>query len=181
MASSSVTRKFKLMNWTKTKTALASVVIVAVTGTIVVLTRKPAQEELQQTKIAIAIDRITQTNAGLPDPQILAKTFIFTAMIQKKIPAAANWCETLNTGNKLWPVTPTNTVFALNSQMAGRAYTKGIRGDTVVFFETLTPGWNQAGGLELLAKKTEGVAVALMDGRAMIVPAADVPKLRWAP
>jgi hypothetical protein len=170
------------MTWTKTKTAaLTGTVIIVVVGTIVLLTRKPAEEKLQQAKIAASINLISQTNAGLPDPQIQAKTLIVTAMIQKKIPAAANWCDTLNAGNKLWPVTPTNTVFALNSQMAGRAYTRGINGDTVVFFETLNPGWNQAGGPELLAKKPEGVAVAFMDGRALIVSSDDAAKLRWAP
>src|SRR5665647_1257791 len=107
------------MTWTKTKTAaLTGAVIIVVVGTIVLLTRKPAarEEKLQQAKIAVAINQINQTSAGLPDPQIQAKTLIFTAMIQRKIPAAANWCDTLNAGNKLWPVTPTNTVFALNSQ-----------------------------------------------------------------
>jgi hypothetical protein len=172
------------MTWTKTKTAaLTGAVIIVVVGTIVLLTRKPAarEEKVQQAKIAVAINQINQTSAGLPDPQIQAKTLIFTAMIQRKIPAAANWCDTLNAGNKLWPVIPTNTVFALNSQMAGRAYTKGINSDTVVFFETLNPGWNQAGGPELLAKKPEGVAVAFMDGRALIVPSNDAAKFRWAP
>lgn len=173
------------MAWTKTKTAvLIGTVIVLVAGTIVLATRKcapTAGEKPQPEGIAATTDRIKQVNVGLPDPQIQAKMLIFAAMIQKRIPDAANWCDTLNVGNKLWPVTPTNTVFALNSQMAGRAYVKGIRGDTVVFFEASSPGWNQAGGPELLAEKAEGVAVAFMDGRAVIVPPGEIAKLRWAP
>ena len=153
-----------------------------VVGTIVLATRKRAPtpgEKAQPERIAATVDRIQQVNAGLPDIQIQAKMLIMAAMIQKRIPDAANWCDTLNVGNKLWPVTPTNTVFALNSRMAGHAYVRGIRGDTVVFFEASSPGWNQVGGPELL--KAEGVAVAFMDGRAVIVPSGEIAKLRWAP
>jgi hypothetical protein len=53
--------------------------------------------------------------------------------------------------------------------------------DTVVFFEADSAGWNQVGGPELLSKKPAGVAVAFMDGRSIIVPQADVSKLRWTP
>ena len=163
--------------------ALAGTIIIIAVAIIVLLTskRSPSKDPSQQAKIAAIISRVNQANAGLPDPQIQAKTLILTAMIQKKIPAAANWCDTLNAGNKLWPVTPTNTVFALNSQLAGHAYTRGMRSDTVVFFETSNPGWNQAGGPELLAKKTEGVAVALLDGRAFILSHDDAVKFNWAP
>jgi hypothetical protein len=56
-----------------------------------------------------------------------------------------------------------------------------MSGDTVVFFETSNTAWNQAGGPELLAKKPEGVAVAFADGRALVVPANEVAKLRWKP
>jgi hypothetical protein len=170
---------------TKTKTAvLIGTVIVLVAGTMVLATRKRAPtpgEKLQPERIAASIERIKQVDVGLPEPQTQAKMLIVAAMIQKRIPDAANWCDTLNVGNKLWPVTPTNTVFALNSQMAGHAYVRGIRGDTVVFFEASSPGWNQAGGSELLAEKAEGAAVAFMDGRAVIVPPGEIAKLRWAP
>jgi hypothetical protein len=173
------------MTQTKAKTAvLIGTVIILVAGTIVLVTRKraPARgEKAQSERIAATIGRIQQVNAGLPDTQIQAKTLIMAAMIQKRIPDAANWCDSLNVGNKLWPVTPTNTVFALNSRMAGHAYVRGIRGDMVVFFEASSPGWNQAGGPELLAEKAEGVAVAFMDGRAVIVPPGEIVKLRWAP
>jgi type II secretory pathway pseudopilin PulG len=172
------------MTCTKTKTVVLTVAVILVgIVTILWLNRKHAAraEKLQQSKIAATVNQINERNAGLPDPQIQAKTLVMTAMIQKKIPAAANWCDTLNAGNTLWPVTPTNTVFAVNSRMAGRAYTRGIRGDTVVFFETSNPGWNQAGGPELLAKKNEGVAVAFADGRALIVSSDDAAKLRWEP
>ena len=173
------------MAQTKTKMAvLVGTVIILVAGTIVLATRKHAPapgEKAQPERIAAATERIQQVNAGLPDPQIQAKTLILAAIIQKRIPEAANWCDTLNVGNKLWPVTPTNTVFALNSKMAGRAYVRGIRGDTVVFFEASSPGWNQAGGPELLAQKAEGVAVAFTDGSSAMVPPGDIAKLRWEP
>jgi hypothetical protein len=104
-----------------------------------------------------------------------------SAAARRKIPDAANWCETLNSDGRLWPVTPTNTVFALNSQMAGYSFHRGMRGDMVVFFETSDPGWNRTGGPELLAKKAEGVAVGFSDGRALIVPPGEVAQLRWNP
>ena len=173
------------MAWTNTKTAVvAGVAIVLAAGTTMMLVKHTGASPNQQPPWPRAVPRaeqINQANIGLPDLQIQAKTLIFCAMAQSKIPEAVNWCETLNSGGRLWPVTPTNTVFALNSRMAGHAYVRGIRGDTVVFFEASSPGWNQAGGPELLAEKAEGVAVAFMDGRAVIVPPGEIAKLRWAP
>lgn len=173
------------MAQTKTKMAmLVGAVIILVAGATVWATRKHAPapgEKAQPESIAAATERIQQVNAGLPDPQIQAKTLMFAVIIQKRIPDAATWCDTLNVGNKLWPVTPTNTIFALNSKMAGRAYVRGIRGDTVVFFEASSPGWNQAGGPELLAQKAAGVAVAFTDGTSAIVPPGEIAKLRWEP
>ena len=92
------------MTWTKPKTmTLTITVIIVLVGAIVLLTGNPGarDKKLQQAKIAGSIDRINQANVGLPDPQVQAKTLIFAAMIQKKIPAVANWCDTLNAGNKL--------------------------------------------------------------------------------
>ena len=173
------------MPQTKAKTAvlIGTMAVVAV-GMMLWGSRKRAPQpggKAQLERMAATVSRIQQKNAGLPAPQIQAKSLIMAAMIQKRIPAAAGWCDTLNVGNQLWPMTPTNTVFALNSRMAGQAYIRGIRGDTVVFFEASSPGWNQAGGSELLAEKAEGVAVAFMDGRSVLVPPGEVAKLRWAP
>jgi hypothetical protein len=173
------------MAWTNTKTAVvAGVVIVLVAGTTMMLVKHTRSSPNQRPPWPGAVptaEQIGQANIGLPDPQIEAKTLVFCAMAQRKIPDAANWCETLNVGGRLWPVTPTNTVFALNSQMAGRALSRGMRGDTVVFFETSNPGWNQTGGPELLAKKAEGVAVGFLGGRALIVPPGEIAQLCWTP
>ena len=106
---------------------------------------------------------------------------VICAMSRGKIPDAANWCDALNSGGRLWPVTPTNTVFALNSRMAGRSFSRDMHSDTVLFFEASNPGWNQTGGPELVAKKDEGVAVGFLDGRALIVPPGEVAQLRWTP
>ena len=175
------------MNSTKTKTVVAiGAGIVLIAGLIAVVGWKLTRAilpETQETKITRTVEQINRVNIGLPDPQVQAKTLILTAMIQKQIPAAARWCDTLNAGGKLWPVTPTNTSFALNTQVAGRAYSKANmpRGDIAVFFETSNPGWNLAGGPELLAKKPDGVAVALADGRSLIVTRAEAAQLRWTP
>lgn len=173
------------MTWTKTKTGVVTgAVVILVVGTIMVVARKSSSSpdaKSQQARITAAINQIKQVNTTLPERQVQAKMLIFSAMIQKKIPEAANWCETLNAGGKLWPTTPTNTVFAINAKMAGRAYSRSLPSDTVVFFEASNPGWNQAGGPELLAERAEGVAVAFADGRALIVPPAEVARLRWTP
>lgn len=171
------------MIWTKAKVVVSIGAVLIGIGTIVRLIQRPAAQEAkrQQANVALAAHRISEANVGLPDPQVQIKSLIFAAMIQKQVPAANHWCDTLNAGKKLWPVTPTNTWFALNSQMAGQVYRQGMAGDTVVFFETLKPGWNQIGGPELLARKAAGVAVALMDGRALMVGVEEAAKLRWTP
>src|SRR5690349_1479797 len=173
----------------KTKTvASIGTGIAFIVGTIVIGIGKQAHaEELdksqQSAKITVAVEQIKQANVGLPDPQVQAKTLVFTAMIQKRIPDATKWCETLNVDGKLWPVTPTNTVFALNSAVAGRIYSKTNRpaADVVVFFETSSPDWNRTGGAELLARRPEGVAVALADGRTLLITPAEAARLRWTP
>jgi hypothetical protein len=177
------------MNSTKTKTTVViGTVLALIVGTMVILKGKPAhadelKKEPQAASLNTAVEKINEANVGLPDLQVQGKTLIFAAMTQKKIPAAANWCETLNVADKIWPVTPTNTVFALNTAVAGHIYSKTNRPatDVVVFFETATPGWNQTGGAELLAHRPEGVAVALADGRAMLMRPAEAAKLRWNP
>jgi len=177
------------MNSTKTKTvATIGTGIALIVGTMAIVNGRPARaDELeknqQAAKIATAVEQIKQANVGLPDPQVQAKTLIFAAMIQKKIPESSKWCETLNVDGKLWPVTPTNTVFALNWAVAGKIYSKTNRpaADVVVFFETPSPGWNVTGGVELLARRPEGVAVALADGRTLLLTPAEAAKLRWSP
>ena len=169
------------MTWTKTKTAVVGVGVIEIIGAIVFVARTPARKTTTE-KIAASVAEIKKANVGLPELQIQAKTILFAAIIQKRIPDSANWCETLNAGGKLWPSTPTNTIFALNSKMAGRAYSpRSMPGNVVVFFETSAPGWNQAGGPELLARKPEGVAVAFADGRALVVPPGEIAQLRWVP
>jgi hypothetical protein len=191
-----VQRLTKPMAWTKNQTAIVAGVIILL-ATITAFVMMESQPKVHLTKLTLQppppppppppaasaplVERIQQENAGLPDPQVQAKTLIFSAIIQKRVPAAANWCETLNAGGKLWPSTPTNTVFALNSQMADRAYSRKLPGNVVVFFEADHAGWNLAGGPELLARKTNGVAVAFADGRALIVPPAEIANLRWLP
>jgi len=175
----------KIMAWTKVKTTVvAGVIVVLAGGTTMVLVKHAGSARNQQPpwpKAVPAAKQIGQANIGLPELQIEAKTLIFSVMARRKIPDAASWCDTLNSDGRLWPVTPTNTVFALNSQMAGRSFSRGMRGDTVLFFEASNPGWNQTGGPELVAKKDEGVAVGFLDGRTLIVPPGEVAQLRWTP
>jgi hypothetical protein len=173
------------MAWTTKKTAVAAgVIIVLAAGTTIMLVKKSGASGSQRPPWPHPVpssEQIRQASVGAPDLQIQAKMLVFGAMALKRIPDAANWCDTLNRGGTLWPVTPTNTVFALNSQLAGRTFSRTMRGDTVLFFEASKPGWNQAGGPELLAKNADGVVVAFLDGRALIVPAGQVAQLRWTP
>src|SRR5688572_4119005 len=100
------------MNLTKSTVTIGTVIALVV-GTMVIVKGKQAragerEKSQQATSINTAVDQIQKANVGLPDLQVQAKTLIFTAMIQKKIPAGPKWCETLNVDGKLWPVTPTN-------------------------------------------------------------------------
>ena len=175
------------MNSTKTKLALLIGAAIILVAGLVFMQQKRASAAraaaTQAAKIADAVNRIEQVNTNRPDPQVQAKSLIFAAFIQKKIPAAANWCDTLNAGGKLWPVTPTNTAFAINPRVAGRSFsrTQPLPGDVVVFFQTTNSGWNLTGGPELLADNPKGVAVALADGRAITVTPQESAGLRWNP
>jgi hypothetical protein len=170
---------------TKAKTAMVvGVFIVLAVGIIALVEKKrsaSAEAKSQQAKITAVMERVKKVNLSLPDRQTQAKMLIMAAAIQKKIPAAANWCETLNVGGGIWPATPTNTVLAINTNMAGRAFSRTIKSDTVVFFEAANAGWNQAGGAELLAGSAEGAVVVLYDGRALMVSPAEAANLRWTP
>ena len=170
---------------TKTKTAVAiGLLIVLALGVGVLVVKKrsaSAEAKSQQAKVTATVEQVRRVNVSLPERQTEAKMLVMAAMVQKKIPAAGNWCETLNAGGGIWPATPTNTAFAINTNMAGRAMSRTINGDTVVFFETATAGWNQAGGPELLASNPDGSAVALADGRALIVSPGEAANLRWTP
>jgi RNA polymerase sigma factor (sigma-70 family) len=174
----------KLMAWTKLKTAtIAGVVILLATGTAVITAKNRKNSGIATTAIAA----IQQANTGLPEAQTQAKMLIFAAMSQKKIPSAGSWCDTLNSNHKLWPVTPTNTLFAINSQVADRTYTRQeivsgkLPGNTVVFFETTQPGWNQSGGAELAPQNGGSIVVAFADGSSSIVSTAEIPGLHWKP
>jgi hypothetical protein len=121
-----------------------------------------------------------EVNSIYPANQQQAKFMVLSAWELQQVPNAANWCDALNASPSEWPGVPANTVFALNAQAAGRALASLPR-DLVVFFETPKPGWNQAGGPELLARNESGVAVAFADGRALLVPPDQTAKLRWNP
>lgn len=169
---------------TKTRTAMVVGVLVLVIGTIALVAWKRSGNRgsgARTARITAAMNEIRQVNVSLPDRQTQAKMLIMAAVMQRKIPESANWCETVNVGGKLWPVTPTNTVFAINASLAGRPFSGAIPGETVVFFEAANAGWNQTGGPELLASRADGVVVALADGRALIVSPADAAQLRWVP
>jgi RNA polymerase sigma factor (sigma-70 family) len=175
----------KLMAWTKAKmAAITGVAILLATGTAVITARK---HQKNSGISSTTISAIQQANTGLPAAQTQAKMLIFTAMSQKKIPSSGDWCDVLNANHKLWPVTPTNTLFAINSEVANRTYTRQelasgkLPGKTVVFFETAQPGWNQSGGAELAPQKDGSIAVAFADGSSSLVSAAEIASLHWKP
>lgn len=169
----------------KTRTAVAiGVVAVLVIGIGVWIDIKRAAStgnKSQPATVKAAMQEIKRVNMSLPERQTQAKMLIMAAHMQKKIPEAAHWCESLNASGNIWPAIPTNTMFAINTNLAGKAFTRDISGDTVVFFEAANAGWNLAGGAELLAPNSDGVAVGFADGRAMIVLPAEAANLRWTP
>jgi RNA polymerase sigma factor (sigma-70 family) len=162
-----IKESLKVMALTKAKTGTVAVVILLLAVGTTLVVKRSRQPDL--------MTKIQQANTGLPEAQTKAKMLIFTAMSQNKIPQSSSWCETLNQNGKLWPVTPTNTLFALNSKVAGRAYSKkelmsgAIPAKTIVFFETEKNGWNRSGGAELLPKEATAIAVAFADGTAELI------------
>lgn len=182
-----INETLKLMAWAKTKTAIAAGAALLLTISAVSVWVKQGDRQKSIASAGLAMDRVRSANTGLPAAQVQAKMFIMSAMAQRRIPPAAQWCETLNAKGKLWAVMPTQTAFAINSEMAGREYSRkelssgSIPGDTVVFFETSRLGWNQSGGAELLPKDAASIAVAFADGTAQIVPSSDLAALRWKP
>jgi RNA polymerase sigma factor (sigma-70 family) len=175
----------KLMAWTKAKTAaVAGVAAILVTGSVAIARKHHAPSAAAE---AATLQAVKTANTGLPEAQTQAKMLIFSAMGQQRIPAASEWCDTLNANRKLWPVTPINTLFAINSQVAGQAYSRKeissgkLPGKTVVFFETGSKGWNKAGGRELLPQGAESIAVAFADGSAAIVAGEEIANLHWKP
>lgn len=169
----------------KTRTAVvigvAAVLVIGVTVWINMRRAAPPRTRAQPANIPAAMKRIKRVNVSLPERQTQAKMLIMAAHMQKKIPEAGNWCESLNASGSIWPAIPTNTLFAINTNLAGKAFTRDISGDAVVFFEAANAGWNQAGGAELLATRPDGVAVGFADGRAMIVSSEETANLRWTP
>jgi hypothetical protein len=169
----------------KARTAVAlGVAAVLVIGIVALIEGKRAaatRTNQPPAKVAAVLQQIKHVNAPLPERQTQAKMLIMAAHLQGKIPEASNWCERLNAGRSIWPAIPTNTVFALNTNVAGKAFSRNVGGDTVVFFEAANAGWNLAGGAELLAANSDAVAVGFADGRALIVSPAEAAGLRWTP
>ena len=111
--------------------------VILAAGIIVLVEMKRAastEAKSQAATMTATMKQVKRVNVSLPERQTQAKMLMMAAFVQKKIPNAANWCETLNTGGGIWPATPTNTAFAINTNMAGRAISRAIYGDTVVFF-----------------------------------------------
>lgn len=150
--------------------------------------RKPG--DIAATGDALFDFQLGQAGGGIPTiqdqdsqpTQNQAKLLILTVAtdMHGRVPQAADWCDELNASGSRYPRVPTNTVFALNIEAAGRSLTN-IPPDMVVFFETDSRGLNRSGGSELLSKKITGVAVAFADGRALLVDPAEAQKLRWVP
>lgn len=108
-----------------------------------------------------------------------AKLLVLMATMLRTLPDSSNWCDALNGGGSRLPAIPTNTVFAFNGQLSRKLLTD-LPNDTVVFFETASPGWNRSGGPELIAQKPTGTAVAFADGRALLVSPSEIKNLRWS-
>lgn len=168
----------KIMAYAKAKTIAVTGVAALIATTLLVHHYTTGSNQARLSQVAPAIDQIRAIN---PD-QALAqgKALIFSSFALRQVPAAARWCETLNGNGKLWPVTPTNTVFALNAKAAGLAIST-LPGDLVVFFETPKTGWNVAGGAELFTAGENTAAVAFANGQVLQVSGQEASSLRWAP
>lgn len=119
----------------------------------------------------------------LPDNQLAAKQLIIAARALTNVPAASNWFEALGPEVADLDATGRGLNFALNTRVEGRRHA-GLRRDTVIFFETGRVGTNLAGGADLLRRSTgskDRIAVALADGRAILISGSEAARLRWAP
>jgi hypothetical protein len=109
-----------------------------------------------------------------------AKMLVLAAGRSGKPLNREDWCDVLKASSPGMPELESKTCLALNSAVAGRAI-PDLPADVVVLFETATPGWNQTGGVALVADRSQGVTVAFADGRALVVDPHEIKNLRWNP
>ena len=103
------------------------------------------------------------------------------------LPSVESWCDAF--GKYMIPgllICPGSNAkedqssYAMNEFLTGRKLTE-LPPDLVLLFES-TPGWNKAGGPEILTTKhheDEGCNVLFADGRVEFVRADRISELRW--
>jgi len=113
---------------------------------------------------------------------------LYTGDYDEKYPTPSNWCDLLNDYAEInprsfrcigGPAGRCNYAMNANVEKLGTSAPP----DMVLLFETL-PGWNQAGGPELLTTDNhqgEGCNVLFVDTHVEFVKAGDIPDLKWKP
>ncbi len=132
-----------------------------------------------------------QTIMGMSNvKQLSLGVSMYAADHEDTLPVAATWCDQIMPmiGSPLpfqRPSDPNGTrgAYGLNVRVAG-AKQGTVHRETVLIFELATPGWNRAGGPEIMrqpSRRGETMIVGFADGHAEAVPANRLSSLRWDP
>lgn len=117
------------------------------------------------------------------------RIWVYSKDANDTLPPADKWCDLLvghdYTTPKQFICKASDAVlgessYAFNRNLAGRKLSE-IPGDVVLLFEC-KPGWNVAGGPQLLTTENhrgEGCSVAFADTHVMFVKTEDLGKLKW--
>ena len=119
--------------------------------------------------------------------QLGLATMTYTEVNDDKFPTPDKWCDLLEryTRDDRLYVCPTakqeKCSYSINKNLPKIRSQIRKPGEMILLFES-KPGWNQAGGPELLTTKNhygEGCCVVFCDGHAEFIRAKDINNLRW--
>jgi prepilin-type processing-associated H-X9-DG protein len=111
---------------------------------------------------------------------------IYANDYEDKFPTPSKWCDLLIERAEVAPITfcckgapegPCNYAMNINVEKLGTNAPPGM----VLLFES-KPGWNQAGGFEILTTDNhqgDGCNIAYIDGHVEFVKTKDLKNLRW--
>ena len=132
--------------------------------------------------VIISLNNVKQLNLGV---------MLYADDSKDRFPTATQWCDLVKPyvgGTQVFlrsgdQKTGVRSSYAYNDRLVGSKLRR-VNKDTVMVFELEHPGWNVAGGPELLRKPGrfgDTVIVGFADGRAESIPPNRLKSLRWDP